>query len=133
MAQLPPALPVYIVEDDEAMRDSLALLLELDGFEVHSFVSAAAFVAALELGRAGERDSFLILDVTLPGMSGIELLHRHRERLGDRRVVMMSGHAGPSEKARALALGARAFLDKPFAEEDLLAALGQAASGATRH
>lgn len=111
--------PVCLVEDDEAMRDSLGLLLQLEGYEVREFSSATAFLESrisCEIGVLG----YLILDLQLPGLSGLDVLRDHRERLKNWMVLMISGHAGDAEKAQARELGVHSFLDKPFAGEELL-------------
>jgi two-component system response regulator FixJ len=102
---------IYIVDDDEAVRDSLRLLLIAMGFAVEDFADAASFFAR----GAPDQGKCLILDVNLPGASGIEVLARLRQEGSDLPVVMVSGAGDAAARRRALELGAAAFLDKPVA------------------
>lgn len=113
---------VYLVDDDEAVRDSLTILLESHGLLVRGYESALAFLAdAKPAVRA-----CLVLDLHMPGMSGLDLLEQAPpQRLG-MPVVVISGRADPDAKKRALAAGVQAVLDKPFRDDDLLMAIAHA-------
>jgi FixJ family two-component response regulator len=116
---------IFIVDDDESVRDSLRLLLECAGFEVCVFGSCWEFLAA---DRIGEGDC-LILDVHMTGMSGLDLLERMRGR-GDRvPVILITGRLDMATRSRAQAAGALAVVEKPYKAGEILAlvrrALGQ--------
>jgi FixJ family two-component response regulator len=110
---------IYIVDDDEAVRDSLALMLESHGIAARTYDSGAAFIGDYNPGEA----DCLVLDLHMPDMGGLELLERLTCLGLDVPVVIISGRADTSDKARASAAGAKAILDKPFSREDLLAAI----------
>jgi len=116
---------IFIVDDDESVRDSLRLLLECAGFEVRVFGSCREFLAA---GRIGEGDC-LILDVHMTGMNGLDLLEWMRGR-GDRvAVILITGRLDAATRSRAQAAGALAVVEKPYKAGEILAlvrrALGQ--------
>jgi two-component system response regulator FixJ len=113
---------IYIVDDDDAVRDSLRLLLIAMGFTVADFACGAAFFAR----PAPDHGKCLILDVNLPGASGLEILAQLRAEGSELPVVMVSGCGDPATKRRALALGAAAFLDKPVAFDLLRSTLAAA-------
>lgn len=119
---------IYIVDDDEAVRDSLRLLLIAMGFAVEDFCCGATFFErdAPEIGKC------LILDVNLPGASGLDILARLRAEGSALPVVMVSGPGDAAARRRAFELGAAAFLDKPVAfdllQRTLAAALGRDAA-----
>lgn len=113
---------VHFVDDDEALRRATARLLGACGFEVRTYASAEEFRAGFDPSQQG----CLLLDVMMPGLSGLEL-HRELLRAGDAPpVVFLSGHADAPTRSQALRNGARAFLQKPVCEEDLVAALDAA-------
>lgn len=112
----PCAPTIFVVDDDEAMRHSLAFLLKSLGRPVECFPSAEAFLAA----RRPERPGCLVLDVRMPGMSGLELqtmLNHAGSTLG---VVFISGHGDIPMVVRAMRGGAIDFLEKPFNDQVLL-------------
>jgi two-component system response regulator FixJ len=113
---------VHVVDDDPAVRDSLSLLLQSAGFSVRAYASAAAF-----LGAASDRVAGCVLtDVQMPELNGLELQRRMSE-LGIRLpVIVMTGHGDVPIAVQALKAGALDFLEKPFEEEHLLAAVGNA-------
>jgi two-component system response regulator FixJ len=115
---------IYIVDDDEAVRDSLSLLLESHGMQVESYGSATSFLA--EFRRGGE--GCLLLDLHMPDIGGIDLLERFGPRMIDIPVVVISGKADSASRARAIAAGAKAVLDKPFRDMDLISAIQSAMS-----
>lgn len=112
---------VAVVDDDEAVRDSLRFLLETAGFDVHTFESACKFLAA-----GGQDDRLcLLLDQHMPRVTGLDLLRRLRENGRDLPVALMTGSPSPELARRALELGAAEILEKPLTEEDLLRFVGQ--------
>jgi two-component system, LuxR family, response regulator FixJ len=113
---------VFLIDDDEAVRDSLGVLLESHGISVKAYASCPEFLA----GYVAEPESCLLLDLHLPKMNGLELLEQFPpERLG-MPVIMISGRADAASRSRALGKGVRAVLDKPFTQEVLMAAIAQA-------
>lgn len=115
--------PVYIVDDDEAVRDSMRLLLESCGFVARDFASADLFLQA-DSGDMG----CLLLDLHMPGMSGVELLRLIRARGVKRPVIVISGRRDPAQDADVWAAGASALLSKPFDDQQLLDLIEQALS-----
>jgi RNA polymerase sigma factor (sigma-70 family) len=111
-----PVQRVYVVDDDEPMRDSLQWLLESNGHAVEAYASAEAFLEAWREDMRG----CLVLDVRMPGMSGLEL-HEH---LADRRstlpVVFVTGHGDVPMAVAALKKGAVDFIEKPFNDKEML-------------
>jgi RNA polymerase sigma factor (sigma-70 family) len=109
-------MTVFIVDDDQAMRSSLQWLIESVGMKVETYESAQAFLDAHYPGRAG----CLLLDVRMPGMSGLELqqyLVRREIRLP---VIIITGHGDVSMAVKAMKAGAVDFIEKPFDDEELL-------------
>ena len=119
MAQTPL---VHVVDDDAAVRESLAMLLESAGFSARTYDSAAAFLEAAADCTAG----CVVTDVQMPDLNGLELQRRMGE-LGIRLpVIMMTGHADVPIAVEALKAGATDFLEKPFDDSHLLAAVASA-------
>ena len=113
---------VYLVDDDEAVADSMRWLLEGNGFEVQSFNSAEAFLAAFD----PEPAACLVLDVRMAGMSGIEL-HDELLRRGERiPLIFMTGHGDVPMAVSRMKLGAVDFLEKPFDDQHLCRAVASA-------
>ncbi len=113
---------VFVVDDDEAMRASLKWLIESVGLQVLTFHSADAFLDAYYPGRAG----CLLVDVRMPGMSGLELqayLARSDNRLP---VIIITGHGDVAMAVRAMKAGALDFIEKPFNDESLISSIRQA-------
>jgi FixJ family two-component response regulator len=108
---------ICIVDDDSASRDSLRLLLDCVGLEASGFASSEAFLEK----REGADPDCLILDIHMPGMSGLELLEELRERGDKVPVIVVTGRPSPADTARALAAGALALLDKPFKPGEIIA------------
>ncbi len=110
---------IAVVDDDESVRDALRSLLKSVGFKAEAFASAAELLNSGQLlGLA-----CLILDVRMPGMSGIELQDRLTASHDGVPIIFISAHADEEARARALASGAIAFLVKPFSDEALLDAI----------
>ncbi len=115
---------VFIVDDDEALRDSLRWLLESVGLRVETHDSANSFLKSYYPGQSG----CLLLDVRMPGMSGLELQEQLESRDVRLPVVIITGHGDVSMAVRALKAGALDFIEKPFDDELLLASIQQALS-----
>jgi RNA polymerase sigma factor (sigma-70 family) len=113
---------VWIVDDDEAMRSSLKWLIESVGMRVESHESADAFLRAHYPGRFG----CLLLDVRMPGMSGLELLEHLREQQMMPPTIIITGHGDVPMAVRAMKAGALDFIEKPFNDEVLLDAIRRA-------
>jgi two-component system response regulator FixJ len=107
---------IFVIDDDGGARDSLRLLLECDGFEAREFASCEAF---LDAGGAADGDC-LILDVHMPGMSGIELLETMRRDGNAPPVIVISGRMDAAIRKRALAAGALAVVEKPYQGKKVL-------------
>ncbi len=117
---------VYVVDDDDAMRDSLNFLLAAAGFSVLVFDSATSFLAALPSGQVG----CFVTDVRMPGMDGIELLKRVKATNPHLSVVVMTGHGDVPLAVAAMKLGAADFIEKPFEDERLVETIRAALDGA---
>ena len=113
--------PVYIVDDDEAVRDSMRLLLESSGIDARDFASPELFLHS-DTSDMG----CLLLDLHMPGISGLELLRTIRARGVRRPVIVVSGRRDPVQDAEVLAAGASALLSKPFEDQQLLDLIEQA-------
>ena len=113
-----PKGKVYVIDDDEAMRDSLQFLLGSADFDVTLFESAQAF-----LNKLGSLDfGCVVSDVRMPGIDGIELLGRLKSLQCRFPVIIMTGHGDVPLAVEAMKLGAVDFLEKPF-DDDLLIAM----------
>jgi two-component system, LuxR family, response regulator FixJ len=110
---------VHIIDDDDALRESLVFLLRTAGIEGKAYASAKAFLDALpDLGL-----SCIITDVRMPDMSGIDLLRRLRELKIAAPVIVVTGHGDVALAVEAMKIGAVDFLEKPFDDEVLLASV----------
>ena len=115
-----PSVPlIALVDDDDALRNSLDNLLRSVGFRVQGFASAEAFLQA----QHAPETACLILDVRLPGMNGLELQRQMGAAHWGMPIIFVTAYADDDVRARALAAGAVAFLYKPCREEDLLHAI----------
>lgn len=110
---------IHVVDDDEAMRESLAFLLGSSGFAVRLYDGAVAFLAELE----GAPSGCILSDIRMPQVDGIELLRRVRASGRTLPVVLMTGHGDVPLAVEAMKLGASDFIEKPFDDEVLIAAL----------
>ena len=118
-----PEPTVFVVDDDEAVRDSLTVMLEAEGLAVEAFPSGRALLEALTPGRAG----CVVADVRMPDMDGLELLDRLMARDGGRlRVIIMTGHGDVPMAVRAMKAGAVDFIEKPFAPEVIVGVVRRA-------
>jgi FixJ family two-component response regulator len=110
---------VFVVDDDPSVREALASLIRSVGLRVEVLASAAAFLAAPLV----EAPSCLILDVRLPGLSGLDLQRQLSESGRHIPIIFMTGHGDIPMSVRAMKAGAVEFLPKPFREQDLLDAV----------
>jgi FixJ family two-component response regulator len=113
---------VFIVDDDVAVRDSLALLLGLKGYRTAIFSSAEDFLAAYRKDWRG----CLVLDIKMSGMTGLELQAQLTSQGIELPIVIITGHGDAASARSALKSGAVDFLEKPLDEEQLVAAVGSA-------
>jgi len=113
---------VFVVDDDVSVREALESLVRSAGFEVETFASAQDFLDH----RKPDGPSCLVLDVRLPGLSGLDLQKRIREANREIPIVFITGHGDVPTSVRAMKAGAVEFLVKPFSDQDLLDAIHQA-------
>jgi FixJ family two-component response regulator len=113
---------VFVVDDDEAVREALSMMLRAAGRTVEAFASAEDFI---ERGGATRRGC-LVLDVRMPGMSGLELQDWLVRRNAMLPIVFLTGHGDIPMSVRAMKAGAVDFLTKPFRDQDMLDAVTQA-------
>jgi FixJ family two-component response regulator len=118
-----PSVPlISIVDDDDALRNSLDDLIQSIGFRTQGFASAEAFLSSNQLCDT----ACLILDVRMPGMNGLDLQRRIIAANWRIPIIFITSHADDVARERALEAGAVAFLYKPFREEELLNAIDAA-------
>ena len=118
-----PGVPVIsIVDDDDALRNSLEDLMRSMGFRTQGFPSAEAFLSS----NHARDTACLILDVRMPGMNGIDLQRQIVAGNWSIPIIFITSHADDDARARAFEAGAVAFLYKPFREEELLNAIDAA-------
>ena len=122
MRSAKPEALVYLVDDEYAVRDSLALLIESAGLTVISFASALDFLNNYD----PRQPSCLLLDVRMPTMSGLELQGELARREMVIPIIFISGHAGIPDSAKAFRAGAVDFLEKPFDNGLLLERIAEA-------
>lgn len=123
---------VYVIDDDDAVRQSLEFLLKTAGIAVRGFESAKAFLEMLPRIQSG----CVITDVRMPEITGIDLLRRIKESNLDIPVIVITGHGDISLAVDAMKIGAVDFLEKPFDDDLLLAAVRSALNteaGAAKH
>jgi len=117
-----PAATVFVVDDDASVRAALAALIRSAGLKVETFASAREFLARAPAGVP----SCLVLDLRLPGLSGLDLQSRMGELNLEIPIVFITGHGDIPTSVRAMKAGAVEFLTKPFLDRDLLDAIAQA-------
>jgi FixJ family two-component response regulator len=122
MFAVPGGPLISVVDDDEAFRNSLDDLVQSIGFRTQGFPSAEAFLSSSQALDT----ACLILDVRMPGMNGLDLQRRIVEARWSIPIIFITSHADDDARARALEVGAVAFLYKPFREEQLLNAIDAA-------
>ena len=120
MTEIKPT--VFIVDDDESVRQSLELLLSSVGLEVKTYPSAQEFLKGVSPGASG----CLITDVRMPGMTGLDLQERCADAGLFLPIIFITGHGTVPMSVRAMKAGAIDFLQKPFEEQDLLSAINRA-------
>ena len=113
---------VYVVDDDEALRDSLRWLLESAGYRAKTYSTAERFLREYEPGAA----ICLVLDVRLPGMSGLDLQQELNRRGESLPIIFISGHGDVPTAVEAMKRGASHFLRKPFQDAQLLSLIDDA-------
>ncbi len=119
---LPQSPLVHLVDDDEAVRTSLSLLIGTVGLRVHAWSDPQAFLDGFDRDSVGA----LLLDVRMPGLSGLNVLERLVAEGVDQPVVMLTGHGTVEMCRRAFKAGAVEFLEKPVNDEQLIEALQNA-------
>jgi two-component system response regulator FixJ len=110
---------IHVIDDDEAMRDSMRFLLEAAGFQVNTYESAVSFLGALPRVVSG----CVVTDVRMPDLNGLELLQKLREKDFPLPVIVMTGHADVPLAVQAMKAGVADFIEKPFDDEVMIAAL----------
>lgn len=113
---------VHVVDDDEAMRHSLAFLLETAGHDVRTYASAVEFLEAVP----GMERGCIVTDVRMPGLSGLEMVERLNAMGVKDPVIVITGHADVPLAVHAMKAGVSDFIEKPFAQELLLSAIRKA-------
>ncbi|KTT72038.1 response regulator transcription factor [Sphingomonas endophytica] len=114
--------PVFVVEDDDAMRDAIEALLRMCGHDVRSYVNGAAFMAAIGEAQTG----CIVMDVRMPEIDGLAF-QRHMAEAGIALpIIFISGYADVALSVTAMRQGAFMFLTKPFRDQDLLDAVSDA-------
>jgi two-component system, LuxR family, response regulator FixJ len=107
---------VYLVDDDDAVRDSLGLLLRSIGLECELYGSALEFLEHYD----AKRHSCLVADIRMPGLSGLELQQRLNEQHADVPIIFITGHGDVPMAVNAMKAGAADFIQKPFRDQDLI-------------
>lgn len=115
-------LAVFVVDDDEAIRDSLAALLQAEGLTVETFASGEAFLAAFD---ADDRPGCLLVDMRMPGMSGLELHEALAARAVSIPVIMITGQGDVPTAVRAMKAGVAEFVEKPVNPDEVLEMIGR--------
>lgn len=110
---------VHVIDDDEAMRQSLQFLLDTAGFQARTYESAVQFLEGIETLEPG----CIVTDVRMPEMNGLELVRRLRTRGVTQPVIVITGHGDVPLAVEAMKAGVADFLEKPFDDEALLSAV----------
>ena len=110
---------VHVVDDDEAVRESLAFLLDSAGMPSRTYASAELFLAALSEVKSG----CVVTDVRMPGMSGLDLLGQLVQLKSTLPIIVITGHGDVPLAVEAMKLGAADFIEKPFNDEVMLASI----------
>ena len=113
---------VYLVDDDEAVRDALGLLLKSVGLQSRLYASALEFLE----DYSPERHACLVADIRMPGLSGLELQQRLNEQHADIPIIFITGHGDVPMAVNAMKSGATDFIQKPFRDQDLLDRINKA-------
>lgn len=120
---------VYLVEDDDAVRDSLQMVLESVGYTVAPYSRADAFLEDFSTDMAG----CLVLDIRMPGMNGMELQRQLNNRNSILPIIFVTGHGDVPMAVEAMQRGAVDFVQKPYREEELLGKIQQAIAADTEN
>jgi two-component system response regulator FixJ len=120
---------VHIIDDDDALRDSLSFLLSTVGIKTKSYETATGYSNDPERGACG----CILTDVRMPGMSGIDLLRKLKSDGITVPVIVMTGHGDVPLAVEAMKLGALDFVEKPFNDDALIASVRSALGEAKRH
>jgi two-component system, LuxR family, response regulator FixJ len=113
---------IALIEDDEAILRSLAMLLESRGMSVRSYPSAELFLEQL----SADAPHCVVSDIRMPGLSGLELQHELKKRDAAMPIILITGHGHITMAVKAIKDGAFDFIEKPFDEERLLESIGAA-------
>lgn len=113
---------VYVIDDDEAVRDSLSILLESVGLAHEVYGSALDFLDAFD----PDRHACIVTDIRMPGMSGLELQQRLLESRCDAPLIFITGHGDVPMAVTAMKRGAADFIQKPFRDQELIDRIHQA-------
>lgn len=116
---------IYIVDDQQSVRDALGEMLRVFGFETETFDSADSFLRAVEPTRTG----CVVADVRMPGTDGIELVRQLASRGLSLPVILISGHADVPMAVAAIKAGAEEFIEKPVDDTQLVAAINRSLAG----
>jgi len=111
-----PDATVFIVDDDAAVRDALQLLLRSVGLASEAYAAADEFLAGFDPDRPG----CLLLDVRMPGISGLELQQRLKDRMSSLPIIFLTAHGDIEMAVKAVKAGALDFIQKPFRDQDLI-------------
>jgi FixJ family two-component response regulator len=120
---------VFVIDDDQAVRDSLGLLLKSMGTRASLFDSAQAFLDAWDPAMRG----CIVLDIRMPGMSGMELQQRLKSQRCDIPIIFVTGHGDVPMAVEAMHQGAFDFIQKPFRDQELLDRINQALAWDAEH
>jgi FixJ family two-component response regulator len=120
--------PVLVVDDDEAVRDSLRFVLELEGLDVRLYENGAKLLDEPVLPGSG----CLVVDYQMPGMDGVELIDRLRSRHVDLPAILITGKGSRALRARATDAGFRLVVEKPFEDGSLLEGIRDALRSGSR-
>jgi two-component system response regulator FixJ len=112
---------IHVVDDDDAMRDSIAFLLDVNGFQPLVYASANAFLV-----KAPDASSCVVSDIRMPGMNGIELVRKLKSQGSACPVILITGHGDVGLAVEAMKAGAADFIEKPFDDTVLLEAIRSA-------
>lgn len=130
MSELPDITPiVYVVDDDESVREALSSLIRAEGMMVEVFASPLAFLSVPKLSEF----ACILLDVRMPGLDGLALQERLTAKGVDLPIIFITGHGDVPDAVRAMKAGALDFLKKPFEDFELLNAITTALAGVGAH
>jgi two-component system, LuxR family, response regulator FixJ len=110
---------IHVIDDDAAMRDSLAFLLDVNGFECRVYDSATAFLSQAPIAQL----TCVVSDIRMPGMNGIELVRKLKGTGSSCPVILITGHGDVALAVEAMKAGAADFIEKPFDDAALLGAI----------